>query len=53
VFYAAKAEAGAFAETLMRGPGRTLIPTDLLALKAYVWLRVVRLLILVKFSDLG
>jgi hypothetical protein len=32
---------------------RTLIPTDPLALKAYVRLRVVRLLILVKFSDLG
>jgi hypothetical protein len=53
VLYAAKAEAGAFAETFMREPGRTLIPTDFLALKAYVRLRVLRQLTLIKFSGPG
>ena len=50
VLYAAQSEAGAFAETFLRVPGRTLIPTDFLALKAYVQLRVSRPLKLIKFS---
>lgn len=53
VLYAAETLAGAFAETFMRVPGRTLIPTDLLAAKAYVQLRVARPLTLVKFSGPG
>lgn len=53
VLYAAETPAGAFAETFMRAPGRTLIPPDLLAAKAYVQLRVVRPLTLVKFSGPG
>lgn len=35
VFYAAVSQAGAFAETFLREPGRTLLPLDLLARKAY------------------
>lgn len=53
VLYAAKTEAGAFAETFLREPGRTLIPTDFLARKAYVRLRVLRPLTLIKFSGPG
>ncbi len=53
VLYASKTEAGAFAETFLRQPGRTLIPTDLLALKAYARLRVLRPLTLIKFSGPG
>ena len=53
VLYAAQSEAGAFAETFMRNPGRTLIPTDFLAQKAYVRLRVLRPLTLIKFSGPG
>jgi RES domain len=53
VLYAAQTEAGAFAETFLRSPGRRLIPADLLALKAYVRLRVLRPLKLIKFSGAG
>ena len=53
VLYAAQSVAGAFAETFLRVPGRTLIPTDFLALKAYVRLRVTRPLTLIKFSGPG
>ena len=53
VLYVAKTEAGAFAETFLRQPGRTLIPTDFLALKAYARLRVLRPLTLIKFSGPG
>ena len=40
VLYAAASRAGAFAETFLRRPGRTLLPRDLLARKAYVALRL-------------
>ena len=40
VLYAAKTPAGAFAEAFLREPGRTLLPADLLATKAYSRLRV-------------
>jgi hypothetical protein len=53
VLYAAQTEAGAFAETFLRSPGRRLIPADLLAVKAYVRLRVLRPLTLIKFSGPG
>jgi hypothetical protein len=53
VLYAAKTEAGAFAETFLRVPGRTLIPADRLAQKGYVRLRVLRPLTLIKFSGPG
>ena len=42
VLYTAEDARGAFAETFLREPGRTLIPSDLLARKAYVRLRVTR-----------
>ncbi|MDE2581860.1 MAG: RES family NAD+ phosphorylase [Rhodospirillales bacterium] len=53
VLYAAQSESGAFAETFLRQPGRTLIPPDLLAGKAYVRLEVLRPLTLIKFSGPG
>ncbi len=53
VLYAAKTESGAFAETFLRQTGRTLIPTDQLALKAYARLRVLRPLTLIKFGGPG
>jgi hypothetical protein len=53
VLYTAQTVAGAFAETFLRVPGRTLIPMDRLAQKAYVRLRVVRRLTLIKFSGPG
>jgi hypothetical protein len=53
VLYAAHSKAGAFAETFLRVPGRTLIPTDFLASKAYVRLQVTRPLTLIKFSGPG
>jgi hypothetical protein len=53
VLYAACSIAGAFAETFPRVPGRTLLPADLLARKAYARLRVLRPLTLIKFSGPG
>lgn len=53
VLYAAMNSAGAFAETFLREPGRTLLPADLLARKAYVELRVLRPLRLVKLGGPG
>ncbi len=53
VLYAARTKAGAFAETFLRQPGRTLIPADFLASKAYARLRVLRPLTLIKFSGPG
>jgi hypothetical protein len=53
VLYVAEAIAGAFAETFLREPGRTQLPTDLLARKAYVRLRTRRDLKLIKFSGPG
>lgn len=52
VLYTAKDARGAFAETFLREPGRTLIPSDLLARKAYTRLRVTRSLVLIKLEDL-
>ncbi|WP_248126929.1 RES family NAD+ phosphorylase [Brucella pituitosa] len=53
VLYAANKCAGAFAETFLRMPGRTLIDTDLLARKAYVRLRTNRSLNLIQFAGPG
>jgi hypothetical protein len=53
VLYAAKEAQGAFAETFLRVPGRTLIPLDLLAKKAYVELRITRPLLLIKLGGPG
>lgn len=53
VLYTAKDACGAFAETFLREPGRTLIPSDLLAKKAYVQLRVARPVVLIKVGGPG
>lgn len=53
VLYTAKEARGAFAETFLRVPGRTLISLDLLARKAYVQLRVSRPLVLIKLGGPG
>jgi hypothetical protein len=53
VLYAAKSRLGAFAETFLRQPGRTLLPTDLLASKAYAQLRILRRLTLIKLGGPG
>ncbi len=53
VLYTAKEVRGAFAETFLRVPGRTLIPSDLLARKAYVQFRIVRPLVLIKLGGPG
>lgn len=53
VLYAAATAAGAFAETFLREPGRTLLPADLLACKGYVRLRVRRALTLVRLTGPG
>jgi hypothetical protein len=53
VLYAAKTVHGAFAETFLRNPGRTLLPTDLLARKAYVTIQVQRQLKLVRLAGPG
>ena len=53
VLYAAKTPAGAFAETFLRRPGQNLIAPDFLARKAYVRLRVIRPMTLIKFSGPG
>jgi hypothetical protein len=51
--YAAKEEAGAFAETFLRKPGHTLIDGGLLDRKAYVRLGLGRELRLIKFAGPG
>jgi hypothetical protein len=53
VLYAAQSPAGAFAETFLREPGRTLLALDLLASKAYARLRVLRPLVLIKLGGPG
>jgi hypothetical protein len=53
VLYAAMSPAGAFVETFLREPGRTLLPTDLLARKAYAQMRVLRPLRLIKLGGPG
>lgn len=53
VLYAARSPRGAFAETFLRNPGSTLLPTDLLARKAYVALHIGRPLKLVRMAGPG
>ena len=53
VLYAAKEIAGAFAETFLRTPGRTLIDPDLLLRKAYVRLTTRKTLIFIRFAGPG
>lgn len=53
VLYVAKRSEGAFAETFLRSPGRTLIDTDLLARKAYVRLQLRSDLSLIKLAGPG
>ncbi|HUZ62242.1 MAG TPA: RES family NAD+ phosphorylase [Acetobacteraceae bacterium] len=53
VLYAAKAARGAFAETFLRNPGLTQLPTDLLASKAHVTLEALLPLKLVRMAGPG
>jgi hypothetical protein len=53
VLYAAAGPDGAFAETFLRQPGRTLLASDFIASKAYVRLGVRRALRLIKLSGPG
>ena len=53
VLYAAKSRVGAFAESFLREPGRTQLPADFLATKAYAQLRVLRPLTLAKLGGPG
>jgi hypothetical protein len=53
VLYAAKGASGAFAETFLRTPGRTLIDTDLLQRKAYIRLHLERDLRLIRLAGPG
>jgi hypothetical protein len=53
VLYVARSLAGAFAETFLREPGRTLLAADFLASKAYARFRVLRPLILIKLGGPG
>lgn len=53
VLYAADSLRGAFAETFLRTPGRTLLPLDLVYTKARARLRLVRELRLVRLSGIG
>jgi hypothetical protein len=53
VLYAAKEPAGAFAETFLRTPGRTLIDLDLLQRKAYVRLTASKKLTFIRLAGPG
>lgn len=53
VLYAAEETAGAFAETFLRTPGRTLIDADLMQRKAYVRLTATRKLTMVRLAGSG
>ncbi|MBB2158230.1 RES family NAD+ phosphorylase [Gluconacetobacter diazotrophicus] len=53
VLYTAEQPAGAFAETFLRAPGRTLLPTDLIAAKARAILSADRELRLVELHGPG
>ena len=53
VLYASENQAGAFAETFLRAPGRTLIDTALLARKAYVRITSRRALRLIRMAGPG
>ena len=51
--YTAERPEGAFAETFLREPGRTLLPMDLVQAKAYARLAIERPLTLVRLSGPG
>jgi hypothetical protein len=53
VLYTSQTLRGAFAETFLRDPGRTLIPLDLLRRKARVRLKTARVLRLTKLAGTG
>ncbi len=53
VLYAAAELRGAFAETFLRLPGRTLLPIDFVRKKAHVRLRVTRVLTLIQLHGYG
>lgn len=53
VFYAAATVVGAFAETFLRQPGRTLLAPDLIAWKTYAVLRLRRDLRLLQLYGVG
>jgi RES domain len=53
VLYVARTRKGAFAETFLREPGRTIIPSDLLARKAYVQVRIEKTLRVVRLHGPG
>lgn len=53
VLYAARDAHGAFAETFLRQPGRTMIDPGLLATKAYIRMEAAADLTLVKFAGPG
>lgn len=53
VLYAAREAAGAFAETFLRTPGRTLVDAALLQRKAYVRLIATRTLTLIQLAGPG
>jgi hypothetical protein len=53
VLYVAANLRGAFAETFLRTPGRTLLPLDLIGRKARTRLRVTRALKLLKLGGFG
>jgi hypothetical protein len=53
VLYCSEQPSGAFAETFLRRPGRTLIDADFLSRKAYVRLQVGSELTLIKFAGPG
>ena len=53
VLYGAATMAGAFAETFLRAPGRTMLAPDFVASKAYIRLRVTTSLRLIKLAGPG
>ena len=53
VLYVAAELRGAFAETFLRTPGRTLLPLDLIKRKSRVRIRLTRTLRLVRFAGAG
>ena len=53
VLYAAATPSGAFAETFLRQPGRTLLAADFVAARAYARLRLSRSLRLIRFAGPG
>jgi len=53
VLYVAREPSGAFAETFLRRPGRTLIDTSFLSRKAYVRLRITSAMTVVRLAGPG